>query len=179
MSLNNCEINLKLIWSQICFISNSTGSETYEITGTKHLCFCSNSVDPRQYKTKGQLKSRFKIVINWKDYSSEFKSYTQNRHLNYLIDPSFKGVNRFFLLNKTCRILSSSRGNKKAKTLWLMAGGFHHPVANNIRTYEIIRKITTGNWDDYITGIRRLVGLHILQEKLKNDRVRPGSTTRT
>lgn len=117
MSLNNCEINLKLIWSQICFISNSTGSETYEITGTKHLCFCSNSVDPRQYKTKGQLKSRFKRVINWKDYSSEFKSYTQNRHLNYLIDPSFKGVNRFFLLNKTCRILSSSRGNKKAKTL--------------------------------------------------------------
>ena len=41
-----------------------------------------------------------------------------------------------------------------------MVGGFHHPVANNIRTYEIIRKITTGNWDDYITGIRRLVNRH-------------------
>ena len=39
----------------------------------------------------------FKRTINWNKYHSK-KSKAQNRYLNVLIDPSFQGVNRLFVL---------------------------------------------------------------------------------
>ena len=44
-----------------------------------------------------QLKTGFKRTINWNKYQSEPILQTQNRYLNYLIDPSFQGVNRCFV----------------------------------------------------------------------------------
>ena len=46
-----------------------------------------------------QLKIGFKRTINWNKYQSEPKINTQNRYLNHLIDPSFQGVNRSFVLS--------------------------------------------------------------------------------
>ena len=37
------------------------------------------------------LKSGFKRTINWKNLE-------QNQYLDYLIDPSFQGVNRLFFI---------------------------------------------------------------------------------
>ena len=45
-----------------------------------------------------QLESCFKWKTNWNKYQSEFKTLSQNIYLNYLIDPSFQGVNRLFIL---------------------------------------------------------------------------------
>ena len=46
-----------------------------------------------------KLKSGFKRTINWKKYESDIKTYAQNRYLNNLINPSFQGVNRLFVLS--------------------------------------------------------------------------------
>ena len=46
-----------------------------------------------------QLKSGFKRTINWNKYESNIKTFAQNRYLNYLINPSFQGVNRLFVLS--------------------------------------------------------------------------------
>ena len=46
-----------------------------------------------------QLKSGFKRTINWKKYQSDPKTYTQNQYLNHLVDPSYQGVNRLFVLS--------------------------------------------------------------------------------
>ena len=46
-----------------------------------------------------QLKTGFKRTINWNKYQSEPILQTRNRYLNYLIDPSFQGINRFFVLS--------------------------------------------------------------------------------
>ena len=46
-----------------------------------------------------QLKSGFKIKINWNKYESNIKTFVQNRCLNNLINPSFQGVNRLFALS--------------------------------------------------------------------------------
>ena len=35
MPLINCEVNLTLTWLTTCFITNSTGAETFKITDTK------------------------------------------------------------------------------------------------------------------------------------------------
>ena len=45
-----------------------------------------------------QLKSGFKRVINWNKYLSKAELLRRNANLNYLIEPSFQGVNRSFIL---------------------------------------------------------------------------------
>ena len=44
------------------------------------------------------MKSGFKRTINWNEYQPEISSERQNQYLDFLIDPSFQGVNRLFVL---------------------------------------------------------------------------------
>ena len=44
-----------------------------------------------------QLKAGFKRIIKWNKYRSQITVQPQN-NLNYLIDPTFKNVNRLFVL---------------------------------------------------------------------------------
>ena len=45
-----------------------------------------------------QLKSGFKRVINWNKYLSKPELLAQNPNLNHLVEPSFQGINRLFVL---------------------------------------------------------------------------------
>ena len=45
-----------------------------------------------------QLKSGFKSVINWNKYLSKPELLIRIPNLNYLVEPSFQGVNRLFIL---------------------------------------------------------------------------------
>ena len=45
-----------------------------------------------------QLKSGFKSKINWNKYQSKVTTQASNQYLDYLIDPSFQGVNRIFVM---------------------------------------------------------------------------------
>ena len=50
-------------------------------------------------KVHQQLKSGFKRTINWNKYKSKITTFVRNRYLNHLINPSFQGVNRLFVLS--------------------------------------------------------------------------------
>ena len=45
-----------------------------------------------------QLTSGFKRTISWNKYLANPELLTQNGDLNHLIEPSFQGVNRLFVL---------------------------------------------------------------------------------
>ena len=45
-----------------------------------------------------QWKSAFKRRINWNKYLSKPELLAQNQNLSHLVEPSFKGVNRLFVL---------------------------------------------------------------------------------
>ena len=45
-----------------------------------------------------QLKSGFKRTINWNRYYQKPELLRQDPNLNHLVEPSFKGVNRLFVL---------------------------------------------------------------------------------
>ena len=45
-----------------------------------------------------QLKSLFKRTVKWNKYRSQFAVPKNMSNLNYLIDPTFTNVNRFFVL---------------------------------------------------------------------------------
>ena len=80
--------------------------------------------------------------------------------LNHLVEPSFQGVNRLLVLalENDAQRTSSKRYyllNVEIKDYNAMIDGknfFDLPLKNNKVTYENIRKIATGQGDDYTTG---------------------------
>ena len=81
--------------------------------------------------------------------------------MNHLVEPSFQGINRIFILafeNDTQRTSHSGYflPNVEIKDYNVMINGenfFDQPVKGNKVTYEKnIRKIATGQGDDYTTG---------------------------
>ena len=107
-----------------------------------------------------QLKSCFKRVINWKKYLSKLELLAQNPNLNHLVEPSFQTVNRFFVLGFEDDAQKTSHSgyylpNVEIKNYNIMINGenfFDQPIKNNKVAYENIRKIATGQGDDYKTG---------------------------
>ena len=98
LPLINCEVNLILTWSSTCVITNSTGAGTFEITDTKLYVPVVTLSTKENAKLLQQLKSGLKRVINWNKYLSKPELLRQNSNLNYLIEPSFQGVNILFIL---------------------------------------------------------------------------------
>ena len=45
-----------------------------------------------------QLRTGFKRTIKWYKYRSEITNQTKRNNLNYVIDPTFTKVNRWFVL---------------------------------------------------------------------------------
>ena len=99
MPLINCEVNLILAWSKDCVITNSRGEGTFATTETKLYVPVVILSTKNNEKLLQQLKSIFRKTVNWNKYESSIKTFAQNRYLNYLINPSFQGVNRLFALS--------------------------------------------------------------------------------
>ena len=98
MPLINCEVNLILTWTSTCVITNYNGAGTFAITDTKLYVLVVTLSTQENTKFLQQLKSGFKRVINWNEYLSKPELLAQNPNLNHLIEPSFQGVNRLFVL---------------------------------------------------------------------------------
>ena len=94
-----CEVNLILTWSSTCVITNSTDAERFAITDTKRFVPVVTLSTQDNAKLLQQLKSGFKRTFNWNKYQSDPKTYAQNRYLNQLVNPSFQGINRLFVLS--------------------------------------------------------------------------------
>ena len=159
MPLINCEVNLILTWSSAYVVTDSKGVGRFAITDTKLYVPVVTLSTQENTKLLQQLKSGFKGVINWNKYLSNPELLAQNPNLNYLIEPSFQGVNRLFVLafeNNAQRTSHSNYffSNVEIKDYNIMINGenfFDQPIKNNKVTYEN-RKIATGQGDDYTTG---------------------------
>ena len=99
MPLTNCEVNLTLTWSKDCIVSSATGETKFAIRETKLYVSIVTLSAQDNAKLLQQLKSGFKRTINWNKYESSLKTFAQNRYLDYLINPSFQGVTRLFVLS--------------------------------------------------------------------------------
>ena len=98
--------------------------------------------------------------MNWNKYDSSVKAFAKNRYLNYLINPSFQGVSRPFVLsfeneNDRTSHLTYYILKVKIKDYNIMIDGknfFDQAIDSMAKTYENIRKIAIGYRDDYTTG---------------------------
>ena len=162
MPLINFEIELILTWSRNCVIiyADVNQNPTFTITETNLYVPLVTLSTQDNAKLLPQLKSGFKRTISWNKYLAKPELLAQNPNLNHLIEPSFQGVNRLFVLafEDDAQRTSNKRyyiPNVEIKDYNVMIDGknfFDQPINNMIKSYENIRKITIGQGDDYITG---------------------------
>ena len=89
MPLINYEIELILNWSRNC---------TFTITETNlYVPIVTLSTEDNS-KLLPQLKNGFKRAITWNKYLAKPELLVWNANFNHLIEPSFQGLNRLFIL---------------------------------------------------------------------------------
>ena len=163
MPLINCEVNFILTWSSTFVLIatvNPNQAATFAITDTKLYVPVVTLSTQENTKFFQQLKSGFKRVINRNKYLSKPELLAQNPNLNHLVEPSFQGVNRLFVLafeNDDNRTVGDRYylPTVEIKDYNIVINGenfFDQPIKNNKITYDNIRKIATGQGDDYTTG---------------------------
>ena len=122
MVLINCEIEIDLLWSKECIISEI--SITPRIAGNPNAILLVQPREARQktsatfqrnnakfyasvvtlsinYNTKFLVKVKlgFRKTISWNKYRSEIAVQPKNNNLDYLIDLIFWNINRLFVLS--------------------------------------------------------------------------------
>ena len=90
MPLTSWEVNLILVWSENCVFSSATGVTKFAITDTKLYVPVVTLSTQDNIELLKQLESGFQRIINWNKYQSKLTEQTQNRYLDFLIDPRFK-----------------------------------------------------------------------------------------
>ena len=160
MPLINCEVELVLAWSASCvMIYTDVANQFFTFTITETRLYVP-VVALSTAKWLPQLKLGFKRTISWNKYLTKPELLAQNPNLNHLIEPSFQGVNRLFVLafEDDAQRTSNKRyyiPNVEIKDYNVMIDGknfFDQPINSMNKTYENIRKITIGQGDDYTTG---------------------------
>ena len=114
--LINCEIELILTWFKYCVLISKARKEanygtdpvvrktdnpenaTFQTTDTKLYVPVVTLSKKNDTKLLEQLKKGFKSTIKWNKYRSQMTIQPEN-NLNYLIDPTFRNVNRLFVLS--------------------------------------------------------------------------------
>ena len=163
MALINCEVNVILAWSSTCVIVSPNivnQGATFTITDSRLYVPVVTLSTQENTKLLQQLKSDFKRANIWNKYLSKPELLAQNPNLNHLAESSFQGVNRLFVLgfendNQRTSYERYYIPTVEIKDYNIMINGenfFDQPIKNNKVTYENIRKIATGQGDDYTTG---------------------------
>ena len=102
MPLINCETTLDLNWSESYVIMDTNvaaQTTTFSITDTKlYVSFVTISTEDNA-KLIEKLKFGFKRKIYLNEYQKKVSTERINQYFNFLIDASFPGVNRLFILS--------------------------------------------------------------------------------
>ena len=171
MPLINCKIHLELNWTKNCVFSSADGNGgdvSFKITETKlYVPIVILSTKDNVNLTK-QLNEGFKSSVYWNEYASkiETKAADNNNVTRFPLDASFQGVNRLFVLafyninNDVNEVKRNSykkyflpRVNITKYNVLIDGRNFYdQPNFDQIRKYDGVRKIATGNGDDYTTG---------------------------
>ena len=141
---------------------------TFKITSTQlYVSIVTLSTKDNVNLTK-QLNEGFKRSVYWNEYKLkiETKEADANNLKRFPLDASFQGVNRLFVL----AYQNTENGNSKVErdshrkyffprvnitnyNVLIDGRNFYDkPINDQIKKYNEIRKIATGNRDDYTTG---------------------------
>ena len=170
MQLIKCKVELSLKWYERCLLTVAN-TATFKITDTKlYFPIVTLSIEDNSKLSK-LLNEGFKRPIYWNEYKvtpntiAEIAAVNEEKYITELLDLSCQGVKRLFVLayNNTAGNDQVSVDSYKKYFLprfkienyntEIDGRNFYDQLINDsIRQYDEIRKISTGQVDDYTTG---------------------------
>ena len=181
MPLINCKVELLLKWIENCMLTtapiganlDATGADgpTFEITDAKrYVPIVTLSIEDNAKLSK-LLGEGFKRSIYWNKYKVidnrvvEIADNNEEKYIRELLDSSYQGVKRLFVLaydntagDNQVSIDSFKKyflPRVKIENYNIEIDGrnfYDQPINDLIKQYNKIRKISTGQGDDYTTG---------------------------
>ena len=171
MPLINCKIELSLKWIENCILSNSGTAATFTITDTKRYVPIASLKTEDNTKLSKSLSDGFKRSIYWNKYKVidnkvvEIGANNGEKYTRELLDSNYQGVERSFVLAydntagdnqvsiDSFRKYFLHRVNIENCNIEIDGRNFYDQRINDlIKQYDEIRKISTGQGDDYTTG---------------------------
>ena len=169
MPLINCKVELSLKWYERCLLTAAT-TATFKITDAKlYVPIVTLSAEDNAKLSK-LLSEGFKRSIYWNKYKViknivEIAANNEEKPIRELLDSSRQGVKRLFVLaynnkagNDQVSIDSFRKyflPRVKIENYNIEIDGrnfYDQPINDSIKQYDEIRKISTGQGDDYTTG---------------------------
>ena len=162
MLLINCKVELSLTRYKNCMLSSAGTVAAFVITGAKIYVPVVTLKTEDHVKLSKLLKEGFKRLVYWNKYKIILKDY-DNEYMRERLDASFQGVSKLFVLayahgdnvtNENSYRKYFLPGLKiKNYTIAIDGRNFYDQSINDlIKQYDEVRKISTGQRDDYTTG---------------------------
>ena len=163
MPLINCKVELSLKWNENCILSSAGTAATFTITDTKlYVPVVTLNIEDNA-KLSELLSKGFERSVYWNKYKAILRNYAANSHIIERPDASFQGVIKLFVLpyasgdnvtdENSCRKYFLPRLRIKNYNIEIDGRNFYDEAINDsIKQYDEVRKISTGQGDDYTTG---------------------------
>ena len=167
MLLINCTIYLELNWTEDC-ISSSAGDSKFKITDAKWQVPIVTLSTKNNVNSAKQLSDGLKRSVYWNNYQTiPAKVINQGTNIYQLFSASFQDVKRLSILVYAIAayVANKEAGTKDNRKYFLPRGkienynvlidgrSFHDQLINGlIEQYDEIRRVSSGQGDDYTTG---------------------------
>ena len=187
MPLINCKVELSLKWIANCLLTVAN-TATFTVTDAKlYVPIVPLSIEDNA-KLRKLLNKKFKRPVYWNKYKViPNKTHDNNAYIRELLDASYQRVKRLFVLT-----YDNTAGNNQVSidsykkyflprvkteiTIEIDGRNFYdQPINDSIKQYDEVRKISTGQGDDYTTGclldysyfkkIYRLIAVDLSKQK--------------
>ena len=165
MLLINYRVERSLSWNENYILTSLAGNSTSTITDAKiYIPVVTLSIE-HNAKLTNLLSEGFKRSVYWKKYKViRNKIYNANEYIRELLDASYQGVKRLFILaygNAGDDLVTADSHRKyflwriKIENYNIKIDGkkfYDQPINDSIKQFDEIRKVSTGQGDDYTTG---------------------------
>ena len=153
LPLINCNVHVELNWTKDCVMS-TIADTTFKITNTKLSVPIVTFSTKDSVKLSKQLNDGFKRPVYWNAYiiKIQSKNLDNNNHTRFLLDASFQGVKKMFLLafnNTIVNVPNDPINNTDNRVLKNNCTKYFLPRVN-ITDYNVL--IHGRNFNDYTTG---------------------------
>ena len=164
--LINCKVELSLSWNENCILTSLVGNSTFTIKDAKlYVPVVTLPIEDNAKLTK-LLSEGFKKSAYWNKYKViPNKTYNQDKYIRELLDASYQGVKRLFVLaydnNAGDDLVTTNTHRRyflpriKIKNYNIEIDGrnfYDQPINDSIKQHDEVRKISKGQGDDYTTG---------------------------
>ena len=160
MSLIYCKVKISLKWYERCLLTAAT-TATFTITDAKrYVPIITLSIEDNSKLTK-LLNEVFKRPIYWNEYNLtlnktvEIAAVNDIKYIRELLFSSCQGVKRLFVLaynNTAGNNQVSVDSYKKYFLPRVKIDNYNIEINDSVKQYDEVRKISTGQGDDYTTG---------------------------